>query len=564
MKEDTANHPLWKNTAGWLAILTTLGVAGYTYWIFSVSYDPITDEYVSGLGLLFLLLLSAAFAFYIFLRRDYSVRLRPAWLMLGLGSLSATIAAGHWFYYRTFFQVNPFPNAADVFHGLYYPLAIAGLFLLIFAFVPSQERGILWLDLILLVIFFGIIVWYYLASPLFWSEDNLVQFLALAYPAGDFLILAGLASLAQRDLSRSARWILSFLSLQMIFAAAGDLLFAYHEINHLPYVWSTLVVLRMSSAQAGLVAAARQITSGPGILADPPTRFNRFRHLFRLALPYLAVLVGMGLLFVAVSSYTLLDARLIGILAGAFGLVAIVLWRQYVVLEENVRLYQKMRQVAWTDSLTGLYNRHFFNEILPREMERANRYDKQLSILLLDIDGFKKFNDTYGHLQGDVVLKSVARTFARQLRSTDTIARFGGDEFVVILPETNRRMAKTIAERIEKTVKKQYFTSAHIGVSIGITAYRTDITPEQFLDEADQDLYKQKSARKGFVEADEQTPAEIATGAKSEEEITTEIPVEGGQQATEETDLHLQEMDPEIAEIFEEALKKIEPDEHGD
>ena len=125
-----------------------------------------------------------------------------------------------------------------------------------------------------------------------------------------------------------------------------------------------------------------------------------------------------------------------------------MLWRQYIVSKENVRLYQKMQRIAWTDSLTSVYNRHFFNEILPREMERASRYDNHLSVLLLDIDGFKNYNDTFGHLKGDVVLKTIARIFFLQLRKSDTIARFGGDEFVVILPETNRHRAIAIADRI--------------------------------------------------------------------------------------------------------------------
>jgi diguanylate cyclase (GGDEF)-like protein len=168
--------------------------------------------------------------------------------------------------------------------------------------------------------------------------------------------------------------------------------------------------------------------------------------------------------------------------------------RQFLILKDNVRMAQSMRRIAWTDSLTGVYNRHFFNEMLPREMERAARYNHQLSLLLLDIDGFKRYNDTYGHLKGDAALRVLARVFTSQLRSSDIIARFGGDEFVVILPETSRRKALNIAERIRSAVAAQPFDDTNLSVSIGVTAFHAGLTPEQIVDEADKDMYRRKNA----------------------------------------------------------------------
>lgn len=361
--------------------------------------------------------------------------------------------------------------------------------------MPRQERGLLWLDLAVLATFFGMAVWYYfLASPQFSFADDPGKAWARAYPVGDFLLLAGLAALIQRDLSRAARQIVALLALGAVFMAAGDLFFAYHELNEIPYSPAYPTLFRLVAVQMQLFAAARQIACGPGILSDPPARFSPLRHLLRLALPYLAVIVGLALLTVVIHTGLSPEPRLLGVLYGSYGLVGFVLLRQYVVLRENVRLYQKMRRVAWTDSLTGVYNRHFFNEMLPREMERAGRYNKQLSILLLDMDGFKKFNDTYGHLKGDAALQAIARIFAAQLRSSDTIARFGGDEFIVILPETNRRMAKTTAERIMSAVKSQAQFETPMSVSAGIAVYRPEQSPEELLEEADQDLYRQKNA----------------------------------------------------------------------
>jgi diguanylate cyclase (GGDEF)-like protein len=182
-----------------------------------------------------------------------------------------------------------------------------------------------------------------------------------------------------------------------------------------------------------------------------------------------------------------------GILFGAVIMVILVLMRQYLVLKENLRLYQAVQRIAWTDGLTGLYNRHFFNEMLPREMERARRYKGNLSVLLLDLNGFKKYNDTYGHLEGDIVLKSVARVCAGQLRSSDTIARFGGDEFVIILPSASRRVAQKIAARIQSVISENSFHGSKLGVTIGISVYRDGLSPEGLLEEADQDLYRHKA-----------------------------------------------------------------------
>lgn len=495
MKTDTSSRSLLRIPAGVITTVSLLGVIGYILWIFSGRYNPEIDAIVSSAGLILLNLLTFAFGLYVVLDHEYGRTLRWGWSMLTVGALCSAIAEALWMFYEQVLGLDPFPSPADFFYGLYYPLTLVGVLIFTFVFVPRKERGLLWLDLGIVMTFMFMVLWYhFLASPLFATDRTLDTTLLLYYPMGDFIILAVIIALIQRDLTSVARQILGFIALAMLCAIVGDVLFAYYEIQGSDYVMAYLNVMWMCACLAQMLAVARLIASGPGLLNDPPIRYSYVGTTLRLALPYLATVVGLVLLAVAIQTDPSPDTRLLGLLYGSFALVALVMLRQYLVLKDNVRMAQSMRRIAWTDSLTGVYNRHFFNEMLPREMERAVRYKHKLSLLMLDIDGFKKYNDTYGHLKGDVVLRTLARVFSNQMRASDIVARFGGDEFVVILPETSRRTALIIAERIRSTVSTQSFENVSLSVSIGVTSFHPGLTPEHLVEEADRDMYRRKNA----------------------------------------------------------------------
>lgn len=497
MKADTSNRPLLRTPAGVIAIVSILGNIVYLVWLYSGYYNQRDDALLTGISLVLLNMLAGIFGVYVISHKGFSVALRSAWFFVSLGSWSLVIAHGLRAYYTLVVGNNPFPSSADFYYFIYYPLTLIGVITLFSVFAPRSERAILWLDLFIVMSFFGMVLWYYfLATPILALPQTIGKYLALFYPGGDVMVLSVITALAQRDLSRAARRVLSFMAIAMMIALAGDALFAFLDFLQYPYAQGYLTIIRMGATQAQMLATACLIASGPGILHEPPVRFKPLTHMFRLALPYLAVIIGLTLLSRIITTNVGPNPRLMGALYIAFFLVGLVLVRQYVVSKENVRLYQQMQRIAWTDSLTGLYNRHFFNEMLPREIERAARYGNQLSVLLMDIDGFKKYNDTYGHLKGDAVLKSIGRVFSTQLRISDTIARFGGDEFVVILPETNRRKAIAIASRIRNAVAMQPFEDAGLSVSIGVATYRPGMTPEQLIDEADREMYRRKQAAK--------------------------------------------------------------------
>ncbi len=167
----------------------------------------------------------------------------------------------------------------------------------------------------------------------------------------------------------------------------------------------------------------------------------------------------------------------------------------------NVTAHEKLKFLAYHDPLTGLLNRRIMEKILTREFQRAKRYKTHLSVVFADLDFFKHLNDTYGHERGDDILIFVAETLLKMSRQSDIVARFAGDEFVMILPETDMHRTETLMARIVshfKTTPYKFFqTEIHVSISYGMAASSDDDIdhPEQLLKKADEKLYQQKKSR---------------------------------------------------------------------
>ena len=163
----------------------------------------------------------------------------------------------------------------------------------------------------------------------------------------------------------------------------------------------------------------------------------------------------------------------------------------------NAQLHAKIERMATTDGLTGLFNHRLFQEKLSGEFERLKRLPEPISLILMDIDHFKKVNDTYGHPIGDIVLKGVARVIKETIRAIDIPARYGGEEFAVILPGTSCEGAGNIAERLRQKVKEKPFSAngklIEVSISIGIATSPFDAkSKEELIERADQALYHAK------------------------------------------------------------------------
>jgi len=164
-------------------------------------------------------------------------------------------------------------------------------------------------------------------------------------------------------------------------------------------------------------------------------------------------------------------------------------------------LHAEISRIAAEDSLTGLYNRRKINELIQHEIERSERYQKGFSVIIMDIDYFKRVNDRHGHLAGDELLKMLAQILLTTIRHTDEVGRWGGEEFVVLCPETNNEGASSLADKIRQKI--EYSTFNDYGkqtASFGIACYQEGDTIDTIISHADKALYMAKNTGRNRIE----------------------------------------------------------------
>ncbi len=180
-----------------------------------------------------------------------------------------------------------------------------------------------------------------------------------------------------------------------------------------------------------------------------------------------------------------------------------VVWTAFNITERKL-LIDKLSALCARDALTGLYNRRHFVSVLEKQFDISRRYGQDMSLLIMDLDNFKRINDTFGHAAGDTALKGFAANCNRMFRKADIFARFGGEEFVALLPNTDLKGAHTLAERLRVAVEQHVVDIGGLGiemtVSIGVTAQRPeDDTVDEIMSRADQALYRAKDLGRNQV-----------------------------------------------------------------
>jgi diguanylate cyclase (GGDEF)-like protein len=183
-----------------------------------------------------------------------------------------------------------------------------------------------------------------------------------------------------------------------------------------------------------------------------------------------------------------------------------ILAHQFALALKRIKLYKDLERLAVTDSLTNIYTRRYFLERFDEEIKRASVKKIKLAFLMLDVDHFKMVNDQYGHLTGDCVLKEMGIIIKENIREIDIAGRYGGEEFCIVLPETDLEGAQMVAERIRRVTEerliKAYDTSIRITISIGVSTYPAHGKQvEELIDKADWSLYRAKTQGRNCVVA---------------------------------------------------------------
>ena len=214
--------------------------------------------------------------------------------------------------------------------------------------------------------------------------------------------------------------------------------------------------------------------------------------------------ISEGTNILVLTPYSFVGSAIEAMEAGAYGYITKPLNTSEIriVVERAVERYfllstsdekEYFVDLAVRDGLTGLFNRRYFNELIDIEVNRVKRFPAALSLLMLDIDNFKNYNDTQGHPAGDELLKKAAQVFKNSVRVVDIVCRYGGEEFVIILPQANKKAAQIIAERMRVQIELYLPTT----ISIGIATLPDDGSEvEQLVDKADKALYQAKKTGK--------------------------------------------------------------------
>ncbi len=429
-------------------------------------------------------------------------RARVAWRTAGLAMFFYAGGDILRAYYELVLRIDPFPSLADVGYLLFYPTLMLGL--LTFPFAPrtkaSQTR--FWLDAGTVLLGAWMIVWYFVLGPTALAEhaDRLSALLASAYPIGDLVLIFGAAALLLRQPESGNRHVLGMLAAGIASFFVADVTFGYldlqgsYRVGDWPDVfWMLAWFLFAASALYQSWWASRK----PGAAGVWPPEGIRVISL----LPYAAAVLGYGLLVVAGHRAALYPLG--GLLYGAIAITALVLLRQLTVMGENLQLLADTQQLAITDALTGLLNRRQFFELAERDFARCQRYRRPLSAIMADIDNFKTLNDRHGHLAGDLVMQAVAEHCKRQLRKVDLVGRYGGDEIVIVLPETDLHAASGVAQRLLAAITQSPLAFGEhllkISISAGVAPGNGSATLTALLHRADEALYEAKQAGRNRI-----------------------------------------------------------------
>ncbi|WP_155373619.1 bifunctional diguanylate cyclase/phosphohydrolase [Catellatospora vulcania] len=421
----------------------------------------------------------------IYAARRTTGRTRTAWRLLVASNVAWVCGDTVWAYYvyNTPGGDPPVPTLADAFYLLRFLLTMPAIMIAL----GLKLRGLL--DALLVAAAGAAIGWQLVISPLVpasWDPDAFVTFL---YPVFSVVIFSVLVALMLTGARRVPAAMVLF-TVAFGFAVVMDGVYAYVSVLH-QYTSSTWLNVGWQAEILLLCLAALVAARHSRDEEDQPTHEVTF-------LPALvAVLVVGGL----AAADLILSGHLSRVtLSVAMLLLIGLLVRQIVASRDRTRLTEQLRSAAITDALTGVYNRRFFEEMLAAD---TDGHGAPRSVVLVDLDHFKAINDTHGHMVGDAVLAEVAERLRRSLRAGDLLCRYGGEEFVCLLPRTDATAARELAERLRVDLRSTPVTvpgvaeplalTASFGVACAGPADSGQLRVDQLVDDADRALYRAKA-----------------------------------------------------------------------
>jgi diguanylate cyclase len=386
--------------------------------------------------------------------------------------------------------VSSSPTVADALYLALYPCVTVGLLMIVRARHPGLARAKL-IDAGTLSVGLGLLCWIFLIRPSAASATGsvLARIVEVSYPVGDLMLLAILARALAADGWRTPA--LRLTSLGLLAFLLGDSGWALVNQNN----WN---VSNTVSALLGLPFLVAYVLLGAAALHRSSDELRAVVHagdegMSRTLLASLTIasLIAPAILAFQALSGGVTDGLAIAICSAS--LMMLVIARMSYLLGHVQRQAGRLRELALEDELTGLPNRRALETYLSDALQRARRDGRPVSLAMLDLDHFKQFNDEYGHVAGDHLLKSMAASWLTEIRATDVLARVGGEEFVLVLAGADIDQAgKTVSKLRANTPLGQTF-------SAGLAQWDAEALPEDLLKSADGALYEAKRAGRNRV-----------------------------------------------------------------
>lgn len=484
----------------WPAAVGALWVAGYATAAALLAEHPGARQILADVVYLVPAILGVVLA--VAVCRRVTGTPRRVWRLLAVSAVLGLSGEVAWAFQELVLgQKVPSPSVADAFYlTAYLPVPFA--IVCAFGRAPALRRARALLDTSPVTVAVGLVGWRLLIAPQLSAGLDPATAAAVAYALADLVILATLVSFGFAG-HRRIPGSLALVALSYLVGIIGNSGATWlslppgYAVGSWPEIlWqaqlvllclAALTALRPQEREAEVTLLGRDLGLGPSLLAAGCT----------------LALVAADLRSGTLSSATAVVGT--AVLAG----ILLRLWLtgrdKDRVARELDRALREQEPLAVTDGLTELYNRRFFEEVLRLEAERATRAGGPLSVLVVDLDRFKRINDTHGHEAGDAVLQQVARRLTLAIRPSDVLARNGGEEFVVLLPGADAEVAQEVAERVRRSIAEQPFTLSGRGrgdtiglqvtASVGGAAHPAHTArPEELIHVADRALHSAKAA----------------------------------------------------------------------